>query len=103
MQFEVFPNPVPRARAQFPYVAVLQADIAGTDRHRLVAPLAPRAGTQGLGRRLSPSMTVLGVEHVLLVPSLAAVPTASLKGSVGSIAAHRDAITAALDYLFQGV
>lgn len=103
MQFEVFPNPVRQARQTFPYVAVLQADIAVTEQNRIVAPLAPRSMAPKLSGRLNPVIPVNGVEHVLLVPSLAAIPTAALKGGVGTIGSHRDSVTAALDYLFQGI
>jgi hypothetical protein len=41
-QFEVFPNPVTRARRSYPFVVVLQADVAEDGRERAVAPVAPR-------------------------------------------------------------
>ena len=42
-QFEVFANPVGRARASYLFVVMLQADVARGGRERAVAPVAPRA------------------------------------------------------------
>ena len=41
-QFDVFVNPIVAARRAYPFVAVLQSDLADTGRDRIVAPLAPR-------------------------------------------------------------
>ncbi|HYD65799.1 CcdB family protein [Azospirillum sp.] len=103
MQFEVFPNPIVRARRVFPYVAVLQSNIADTNRDRVVAPLSAEPDALRMAKRLIPKVRVQGADFALVVPSLASVPADSLQGSVGSIARHRDAVTAALDYLFQGI
>jgi toxin CcdB len=102
-QFDVFVNPIPQARRAYPYVAVLQSDLAETGRERIVAPLAPRARLTGTSGRLMPHVRVADVEHVLLVPSMAAVAAADLRELRGQLIAHRDAIVAALDYLFLGV
>jgi mRNA-degrading endonuclease toxin of MazEF toxin-antitoxin module len=102
-QFDVFINPIPRARRAYPYVAVLQSDLANTGRERIVAPLVPKARLTGTAGRLTPHVRVLDVDHVLLVPSMTAIAAADLRELRGQIGAHRDAIVAALDYLFLGV
>ena len=102
-QFDVFENPIARARRAYPYVVVLQADLADTGRERIVAPLAPRARLTGTAGRLTPHVKVANVDHVLLVPSLAALPAAELRELRGQLTAYRDQIVAALDYLFLGV
>ena len=102
-QFDVFENPIARARRAYPFVVVLQADLADTGRERIVAPLAPRARLTGTAGRLTPHVKVAGVDHVLLVPSLAALPAAELRELRGQLASYRDVIVAALDYLFLGV
>lgn len=43
------------------------------------------------------------IEHVLLIPNLAAIPAEDLREHRGQLAGHREAIVAALDYLFLGV
>lgn len=102
-QFDVFVNPIPQARRAYPYVAVLQSDLAETGRERIVAPLAPKARLTGSVGRLTPHVRVSEVEHVLLVPSMAAIAARDLRECRGQLTAHRDAIVAALDYLFLGV
>ena len=102
-QFDVFENPIARARRAYPFVVVLQADLAGTGRDRIVAPLAPRARLTGSAGRLTPHVQVAGVDHVLLVPSLAAMPVGDLRELRGQLSPYRTEIIAALDYLFLGV
>lgn len=102
-QFDVFDNPVARARRAYPYVVVLQADLADTGRERIVAPLAPLRGLRGSAGRLTPHVQVDGVDHAVLVPSLTAIPTSDLRDARAHLAQHREAFSAALDYLFFGV
>lgn len=72
-QYDVFENPIPRARDAFPFVTVLQSELANTGRDRMVAPLVARVRMPGISGRLTPIVKVLGVEHVLLVPRMAPV------------------------------
>jgi hypothetical protein len=102
-QLDVFVNPIMQARRAYPYVAVLQSELAETGRERIVAPLAPRARLAGIVGRLTPHVRVAEVEHVLMVPSMAAVAAADLREQRGHLGAYRDAIVAALDYLFLGI
>ena len=49
--------------------------------------------------------TVLGLpigDHVLETPDLGSLPRSAIGRPVGNIAEHRDQITAAIDFLFQG-
>ncbi len=103
MQFDVHRNPVPQARRAYPLVAVLQSDLADTGRDRVVAFLAPRAAVPACPGRLMPGVTVDAKDYLLLVPSLTNLPAADLHRSVGNLGASREAIIAALDYLFVGV
>ena len=102
-QFDVFENPIPAARRAYPFVTILQSDLANTGRDRIVAPLAPRSRLRGTKGRLTPHVEIAGVGHVLIVPSLTAIAAADLGSSRGTVNAHRDEIVAALDYLFLGV
>ena len=99
----MYENPIPRARRAFPFIAVLQSDFADTGRDRMVAPLVPRTRMPGAAGRLTPVVSILGVEHLLLVPRMTAVPVADLREPKDEIARYRDAITAAIDFLFLGV
>jgi toxin CcdB len=102
-QLDVFLNPIGPARRAYPFVVVLQSDVADIGRERIVAPLAPRARLSGTTGRLTPHVKVSGVDHVLLIPRLAAVAAADLRVVKDQLGAYRDEIVAALDYLFLGV
>jgi len=68
-QFEVFVNPVTRMRRAFPYVVVMQSDVAKLGDERLVAPLAPAVSLAGSTHRLLPNVAVAGVDHLVFVRS----------------------------------
>jgi toxin CcdB len=102
-QFEVFPNPIVRARPSYPFVVVLQADVARIGCERAVAPVASRAAFPAISGRLTPIITIRQDEFVLLVTSLTAIPVQSFGRAIASLADRRDDILAALDYLFFGV
>jgi len=102
-QFDVFPNPVARARPSYPYVVILQAEVARDSRERAVAPVAPRTAFAVVAGRLTPIMNIDGDEFVVLVPSLTTVPVQGLRHAVASVVDRRDDLLAAVDYLFFGV
>jgi toxin CcdB len=101
-QFDVFANPVRGARKPYPYVVVLQSDLTSEGRERIVAPLAPKAQVPNVSHRLTPRVAVNGVEHLIIVQSLAAILVGELKEIRGNVTDCRVEITAALDYLFLG-
>ncbi|MFO1047262.1 MAG: CcdB family protein [Geminicoccaceae bacterium] len=101
-QFDVFPNPVARLRRQLPLVVLLQSERARTGRDRVIAPMAARSSLPPLGLRLIPSVEVEGRDMGILVPGLATVAASDLRGAIANIEPARDAIIAALDYLFLG-
>lgn len=101
-QFDVHANPVVRAREAYPYVVVLQSPLADAGRSRVVAPLVPRAKLPALAGRLAPTVTVVGVEHAVLVPSLTAIPARELGPAIASVAAARAELLSAVDLLFFG-
>lgn len=102
-QYDVFDNPIPQARRAFPFVAILQSELADTGRDRMVAPLVPRTRLAGAVGRLTPIVKVASTEHVLLVPRMAAISAADLRVVKDQLKAYRADIVAALDYLFLGV
>lgn len=102
-QFEVFENPIAPARRAFPFVSILQSDLADTGSDRIVAPLVPRARIGGAVGRLMPIVKVLGIDHVLVVPRLVPMSAADLRTAKDSLTIYRNEIVAALDLLFLGV
>lgn len=101
-QFDVFPNPVSGARRLLPFVILLQSDLADTGPDRVVAPLALRDRLPPLSGRLMPLCSINGRDHGILVPGLSTVRARGLGSPVVNLSAERDAIVAALDYLFLG-
>jgi toxin CcdB len=102
-QYDVFDNPIPRARRAFPLVSILQSEFADTGRDRIVAPLVLRTRIPGVAGRLTPVVKVLGVEYVLLVPRMTPVAVTDLHAATDRLAAYRNEIVAAIDFLFLGV
>jgi toxin CcdB len=103
MQHDLFANPAGRTRHAFPFIAVLQADIADDGRGRIVAPLVPRRAMPDAVGRLLPIVRHDGVEFLLALELMTSVPLGVLRQRLGSIAHCRDDIARALDWLFTGV
>jgi toxin CcdB len=103
MQHDLFVNPASRTRRAFPFLAVLQADIASEGRGRIVAPMAPRRSMPGAVGRLLPIVHHDGIEFLLALELMTTVPMGALREKQGSIAAYHGDITRALDWLFTGV
>jgi toxin CcdB len=103
MQFDVYVNPLASARTAFPYVAVLQHDLAETGADRVIAFLARHTAMPSAAGRVLPIVEFDGRPFVLLIPALTTLPVATLRTPAGSVSAYRDAIVQALDWLFLGV
>jgi toxin CcdB len=102
-QFDVFINPSPRSRGAYPLVLLMQSAWATDGREQIIAPLTRRTEFAGAGQRLSPIVNLDGLEYAVLVPALAVVRYRDLKALVGSVASARNALLAAIDYLFFGL
>jgi toxin CcdB len=101
-QFDVFVNPIAAARRAYPFVVAMQSDFAQSAREQIVAPLAPHGSMAKIAGRLTPIVTLHGIEHVVLVPALTGVQSRDLTERHGSLAASRGELLAAIDYLFFG-
>jgi toxin CcdB len=102
MQFEGFINPITAARASYPYVLVLQSDWVSGVPDRIVAPVVPREFLPHAALAATPMITIERIEHLVLVPALMGVRARDLRESIGSFASERNALLAAIDYLFFG-
>jgi len=99
-QFDVHRNP--RA-GLYPLLVDVQADLLSSLTTRVVVPLVPRKRYSGKPpTKLTLMATLRGVEYVLVVPELAAIPKSALGEVVGSLAARRGDLVAALDLLLTG-
>jgi hypothetical protein len=103
MQHDLFPNPNGRSRRAYPFVVVLQADMAEGER-RLVAPLAPYiAPFTSAESRAIPVIEHDARHYAVALPLISAMPRIVLRRAVGSLAEYRADITRALDWLFFGI
>ncbi len=102
-QFDVYANPNPATRELFPYLLDVQADLLDLLATRVVVPLAEADGFGKPLTHLNPVFTVMGIPVILSTAELAGVPLTSLGDKVGSLAGHREAIIAALDFLLTGI
>jgi toxin CcdB len=84
-------------------VVDVQADLIEILSTRVVVPLIPPDRAPKPARRLNPVFELPGTGPVVFVAQyIAALPRAELESPVGSLAAERDAIRAALDLSFLG-
>jgi len=100
-QFDVVANPDAEDAAHRPYLVVLQSDLVSGLHSTVVAPLASREQFSGASR-LNPIMPVDGREFWLATHELFAVDRRVLRQPIANLSDHRDAIIAALDFVFIG-
>jgi toxin CcdB len=100
-QFDVVDNPDPLETAHRPYLVVLQSDLVSGLTSTVVAPLVPHDQMKG-ANRLNPILQVEGRDYWLATHELFAVDQRILRNRVATLADHRDAIVAALDFVFIG-
>ena len=79
----------------------MQSDLIAGLRSTVVAPLIARSALHG-ARQLNPLVTIDEREHWIAIHELFAIERHLLGPKVGSVANDRDAVIAALDFLFTG-
>ncbi len=102
-QFDLFSNPIHTARAAYPYVVVLQSDVTSGNADHIVAPVVERVGLGPIAGRLMPTVSVGGLEFVVLVPALTGMPRRALAQPLQTLEAHRAELLAAIDLLYFGI
>ena len=103
-QFDVYRNANSATRSRIPCLLDVQADLLETLVTRVVVPLAKTELFRGKpAERLNPVFEIEGRSMLLLTPELAGVPAKVLGEKIGSLAAHRNTIIAALDLVFTGI
>jgi toxin CcdB len=102
-QFDVFVNPIQNARRAYPFVVSMQSDLTVKGAEQLVAPLAAIDFRKPSAHRVMPTVALRGKDFTVVVPQLNVVRSRDLLEKVGSIAAARAELLAAIDYLFFGV
>lgn len=83
-------------------VVDVQADLLAHLATRVVVPLVPMAGTDEGIAGLNPVFEFEGVAHVMQTQEILVMARQTMGPSVGSLDAHHDEITRALDILLLG-
>jgi toxin CcdB len=104
MQFDVYDNPSPRMRDQYPFVIDVQSNLLSSLATRMVVPLAVTSlAAKELPQRLCPVFTVRR-KYLMLVPFEAApLDKRLLKTEVSSIRDRASDIIAAMDAVMSGI
>lgn len=83
-------------------VVNLQSDFLDWTETRVVAPLVPVDQGPPPAKILNPVVDMDGRRFILVMQSMAAVRVGSLGPVVGDLTEHQDAITRAVNMVFQG-
>jgi toxin CcdB len=103
-QWDIYPNPVPRARERMPYLVVLQSDLLSALPTRLVAPLSRSGVTRGeLPQRIAPEFEVAGERLVLKPHEAGSVDARTLRDPVANLRAQSHRLVDALDAVISGI
>ena len=104
MQFDVYDNPSPRMRDQYPFVVDIQSNLLSSLATRMVVPLAVTSlAAKELPQRLCPVFTIRR-KSLMLVPFEAApLDKRLLKTEIASIRDRASDIIAAMDAVMSGI
>jgi toxin CcdB len=103
-QWDVYANPVARAREEIPYLVMLQSDLLSALPTRLMAPLSrSTVSLLGLPLRLAPRFEVAGEVLVLKPHESGILFTRALGTPVASLRAQSQLLVDALDAVVSGV
>jgi toxin CcdB len=80
----------------------VQADMFGALETFMAIPLLPEHPTRAPLKKLNPIFVVNAKRYALYTQLMLAVPTGRLREPIANLKDHRDEITGALDFLFQG-
>ncbi len=104
MQYDVYHNPGPRMRDQYPCVVDVQSDLLGSLATRMVVPLAVTTlAAHDLPRQLCPVIAVKGKNLMLVAFEAAPLGRRPLKNKVVSVKHRASDIIAAMDAVVSGV
>ena len=97
-RFDLFRRP----RSAPGYLLQIQSDFLDALETRVVVPLLPPEAVPRPMRDLHPHFEIEGQAHIMATQLLGAIPRRELGPAIGSLAAHQDDITRALDVLITG-
>ncbi|MBT9098587.1 CcdB family protein [Methylovulum psychrotolerans] len=103
-QFDVYENKNPKTKRLMPFLLDAQNDLLSGLATTLIIPLCLATEAKPLAMaRLTPLLMINGEDYLLLTPQLAGISKQGLGNAVANLAAYRDDIIGALDFLVTGV
>lgn len=102
-QFEVYRNDDTRSRARIPFLVDVQSDLLSNLQTRVVVPLVLAESFGTPIKRLNPGFRIANRNVVLSAAEIAGIDRRELRTPVSNLAAARDAIVAAIDFVITGV
>ncbi|HEX7916967.1 CcdB family protein [Rudaea sp.] len=103
-RFDVFRNESPNTSRRFPFFLVVQSDLLDGLSSSVIVPLGKSSIVGGkLAHMLTPQIEIGVSRYVMCTPELCAVPIAALRKFEANVAAQRDVIVRALNFLFDGI
>src|SRR6202166_1830753 len=102
-QFALYRNRNPVSRTRFPLLLDIQSDLLEPLATRVVVPLTPAGSVRARSMRtLTPILNFDGKKYLMLTPQVAGISARQLGPVAGNLAADRDTIVAAIDFLLAG-
>lgn len=101
-QYDVYKNPNEETNQTIPYLLDIQADLLDNLATRVVVPLLTASAIGKPAKYLNPQFEIRHETIFMSTAELAGVPVRVLGERVGSLKDQRQAIIAALDFLFTG-
>lgn len=97
-RYDVYRDP----RGSENLLVCIQADLFDQLETRMAIPLLPERPRMAPLKKLNPVFTIEERRYVLHTQLMLSVPASALRARVANVEIHRDEISAALDFLFQG-
>lgn len=102
-QFDVYRNPVAASAKDMPFLLDVQSDLLADLATRVFVPLVrPDVMPGKPAAILNPILAVEGTPYLLLTQELAGVPLKRFKRPVVNLAAERETVLRALDFVISG-
>jgi len=101
-RFDIYPNPIPDDRGEFPFVLEIQSDLLYRFAERVCVPLVRPGVIPGLTERFNPSVAVQGDVFQLHPLGISVFFASELRDRVGTASAQALPIETALDMLLRG-